>query len=79
MSSHCPDALNVPLSAKSGLIINFNEASLSVDAPETNKLVKFVLFNNDVDVKFKLLIDKVELVDKLFKLLNIVLDAAFKL
>ena len=34
-------------------------------APETNKLVKFVLFNNDVDVKFKFDIDKVEFVDKL--------------
>ncbi len=31
----------------------------NVDAPETNKLVKLVLFNNDFDVKFKLVIDKV--------------------
>ena len=31
------------------------------------------------DVLFKLLIDSVELVDKLFKLLNIVFDVVFKL
>ena len=56
----------------------FNDDN-NVDAPETNKLVKFVLFNNDVDVLFKLLIDKVEFVDKLFKLVNIVFDVVFKL
>ena len=53
------------------LPVIFNDEFI-VDAPETNKLVKFVLFNNDVDVAFKLLIEKVEFVDKLFKLLNIV-------
>ena len=37
----------------------------TVDEPETNKLVKFVLLNNDVDELFKLVIDNVELVDKL--------------
>jgi hypothetical protein len=47
---------------------------LIVDAPETNKLVKLVLFNNDVLVEFKLLIDNVEALDKLFKLLNIVVQ-----
>ena len=56
----------------------FNDDN-NVDAPETNKLVKFVLFNNVVDVLFKLLIDKVELVDKLFKLVNIVFDVVVKL
>ncbi len=40
-----------------------------VEAPETNKLVKLVLLNKLVDVAFKLLIDNVEFVDKLFKLL----------
>ena len=42
----------------------FNDDN-NVDAPETNKLVKLVLFNNVVDVLFKLLIDNVEFVDKL--------------
>ncbi len=56
----------------------FNEL-LIVDAPETNKLVKLVLFNNDNDVAFKLLIENVEALDKLFKLVNIVVDVAFKL
>ena len=56
----------------------FNDDN-NVDAPETNKLVKLVLFNNVVDVLFKLLIDKVELVDKLFKLVNIVVEVLFKL
>ena len=32
-----------------------------------------------MDVEFKLLIDNVELVEKLFKLLNIVFDVLFKL
>ncbi len=32
-----------------------------------------------VRVAFKLLIDKVEFVDKLFKLVNMVVDVAFKL
>ena len=50
-----------------------------VEAPETNKLVKLVLFNKLVDVAFKLLIDSIELVDKLFKLLNIVVEVLFKL
>jgi hypothetical protein len=54
----------------------FNEL-LIVDALETNKLVKLVLLNIDVDVLFKLFIDNIELVDKLFKLLNIVVDVAF--
>ncbi len=39
----------------------FNELFM-VDALETNKLVKLVLLNIDVDVAFKLLIDNVELV-----------------
>jgi len=56
----------------------FNEL-LIVDALETNKLVKLVLLNIDVDVLFKLLIDNVEFVDNEFKLLNIVVDVAFKL
>jgi hypothetical protein len=43
----------------------FNEL-LIVEAPLTNKLVKLVLFNNEVDVAFKLLIDNVELVDNEF-------------
>ena len=60
------------------LPVIFNDEFI-VDAPDTNKLVKLVLFNNDVDVAFKLLIDNVELVDKLFKLLNIVFDVLFKL
>ena len=60
------------------LPVIFNDEFI-VDAPETNKLVKFVLFNNDVDVAFKLLIDKVEFVDKLFKLVNIVYEVLFRL
>ena len=48
------------------LPVIFNDEFI-VDAPETNKLVKFVLFNNDVDVAFKLLIDKVDAADKLVK------------
>ncbi len=56
----------------------FNEL-LIVDAPETNKLVKLVLFNNDELVEFKLLIDNVEALAKLFKLVNIVVLVAFKL
>ena len=51
----------------------------NVDEEETNKLVKLVLFNNDVDVAFKLLIDRVEFEDNEFKLLNIVDDVVFKL
>jgi hypothetical protein len=47
----------------------FNDDN-NVDELETNKLVKFVLL-------FKLFIDNIELVDKLFKLLNIVVDVAF--
>ena len=60
------------------LPVIFNDEFI-VDAPETNKLVKFVLLNIDVDVLFKLLIDNVELVDKLFILLNIVVEVLFKL
>ena len=60
------------------LPLTFN-VEFNVVAPEINILVKFVLFNNDVDVAFKLLINKVELVDKLFKLVNIVFDVLFKL
>ena len=56
----------------------FNEL-LIVDALETNKLVKLVLLNIDVDVLFKLLIDNIELVDNLFKLLKVVVDVLFKL
>ncbi len=73
--SPVPTANNIPVVK---LPDTFNEL-LIVDAPETNKLVKFVLFNNDVDVAFKLLIDNIEFDDKLFKLLNIVVDVAFKL
>jgi hypothetical protein len=39
---------------------------------------EFIKFNNVVDVSFKLLINKVEFVDKWFKLLNIDVDVAFK-
>jgi hypothetical protein len=49
----------------------FNDDN-NVDELETTKLEKLVLL-------FKLLIDNVELVDKLFKLLKIVVDVAFKL
>jgi hypothetical protein len=65
----------------------------NVELPETTNLLKFVLFNNVVDVAFKLLIDNIEFVDKLFKLFtdnvelldkpltypNNVVDVAFKL
>ncbi len=44
----------------------------NVDELETNKLVKLVLL-------FKLFIDNVEFVDRLFKLLKVVVDVAFKL
>ena len=40
---------------------------MALDAPKTNKLVKIVLSNNDVDAKFKLLIDRVKFVDTRFK------------
>ncbi len=40
--------------------------------------MKFKLSNIVDDVAFKLLIDKIELVDKEFKLLNVVLDVACK-
>ena len=49
-----------------------------VDAPETNKLVNLVLLKIVIDVAFKLLILNIELIDKLFKLLNIVVDVLFK-
>ena len=53
----------------------FND-ELNVDELETIKLLKFVLFNKLVLVVFKLLIDKVELLDNEFKFENIVvLDA----
>ncbi len=44
-----------------------------VDAPDTYKLVKLVLLNNDVDVAFKLSIFNFEYVEILFKLLNTLL------
>ena len=37
------------------------------------------MFNNDVEVAFKLFIDNVELVDNEVKLLNIVVEIAFEL
>ncbi len=46
----------------------------NVDAPETNKLVKLVLFNIIVDVNCKFEMFKFECVDNEFKLLNIVVD-----
>ena len=49
----------------------FNDDN-NVDALETNKLEKLVLL-------FKLVIDKFEFVDKLFKLLKIVVDVACRL
>ena len=55
----------------------FNDDN-NVDAPETYKLVKLVLLKIEVDVAFKLLIDKIELVDNEFKLLNTVVDVACK-
>jgi hypothetical protein len=39
----------------------------------------FIIFNNVVDVEFKLFIDNIVDVDKVFKLLNIVVLVAFKL
>ncbi len=39
----------------------------------------FIIFNNLDDVEFKLLIDNVESVDKLFKLVKILVDVLFKL
>ena len=51
----------------------------TVDEPETNKLVKFVLLNNDVDELFKLVIDNVELVDKLLIDNVELVDKLFKL
>ncbi len=50
-----------------------------VDAPDTYKLVKFVLLNNDVDVAFKLSIFNFEKVEILFKLVKMVVDVVFKL
>ena len=50
------------------LPVIFNDDN-NVDALETNKLEKLVLL-------FKLVIDKFEFVDRLFKLLNIVVDVA---
>ena len=48
-----------------------------------SRIPAFLPFGNKaskhVDVAFKLLIDKIELVDNEFKLLNIVVDVAFKL
>ena len=59
------------------LPVIFNDEFI-VDAPETNKLVKLVLFNNDVDVLFKLLIDNVDALDKLFILSLFWLNEVFK-
>ncbi len=53
------------------LPVIFNDDK-NVDELETIKLEKLVL-------SFKLLIDNIELVDKLFKLLKIVVDVLFKL
>ena len=71
---------DLPLTLKIPLIVvlfarivkpeTFNDDK-NVDALETIKLEKFVLFNNDVDVLCKLDIFKLEVLDKLFKLLNI--------
>ena len=60
------------------LPVIFNDEFI-VDAPETNKLVKFVLFNNDVDVAFKLLIDKVDDDDILFKFVFVAYTVKFGL
>ncbi len=49
----------------------FNDDN-TVDAPETNKLVKLVLLNNAVDVAFKLSIFNLLYVDNEFELLKIV-------
>ncbi len=54
----------------------FNEL-LIVDAPATNKSVKLVWLNIDIDVAFKLFIDSTELLDNEFKLLKMVVDVAF--
>ena len=54
----------------------FNDDN-NVDALLTYKLEKLVLLNNEVDVAFKLLINKIELVDNEFKLVNIVVDVVF--
>ncbi len=56
----------------------FNDDN-DVDAPETYKLVKLVLLKIEVDFACKLLIANVEKVEDEFKLLNIVVDVAFKL
>ena len=53
------------------LPVIFNDDK-NVDALEINKLEKLVLL-------FKLVIDKFEFVERLFKLLNVVVDVAFKL
>jgi hypothetical protein len=39
----------------------------------------YIVVNIVVDIRFKLLIDNVELVDNEFKLLNVVVDVKFKL
>ncbi len=52
---------------------------INVDAPETNKLVKLVLFNIVVDVDCKFEMFKFEYVDNEFKLLNIDVDVKCKL
>ncbi len=60
------------------ILTTFND-ELIVDAPDTIKLVKLILLNNEVDVAFKLLLFKTELDDNEFKLVNIIVDVAFKL
>ncbi len=72
------DASTIDIPSCISLPFIFN-VELIVDAPLTNKLVKLVLFNDEVDVAFKLLMLKTELDDNEFKLVNIVVDVAFKL
>ena len=55
----------------------FND-ELNVDELETIKLLKFVLFNKLVLVVFRLLIDKIELLDNEFKFENIVVLVALR-
>ena len=52
----------------------------NVEAPDTYKFEKLVLFDKDVDVAFKLFTDNVELDDNEFIFLNtsILVDLAFK-
>jgi hypothetical protein len=76
------EVLAAPLRIRSACTLESDGYPISeqlVHPNKTTKLLKFVLFNNEVDVVFKLLIDKVEALDKLFKLVNIVVDVEFKL